>query len=295
MNLVLNKVKKSFENMKAVDNVSIEMEEGLYGLLGSNGAGKTTLMRMLCTVLKPTEGSIYYDGMDIFKMDAQYRDIIGYLPQEFGFYPNLSVKKYLAYIASLKGLKNKVAERRIDILLKTTGMKEHSLKKMKELSGGMKRRVGIAQALLNDPKILILDEPTAGLDPIERIRCRNLLGELAKGKILLLSTHIVSDIEAIAKKVFVMKEGKIIKEGTVEELCSNIPCKVWLYCLNTDEAEEFISRFKSSISAINNNGKYTELRILSENKPNENARRVDATLEDLFFYYFGIEGGNKYD
>ena len=143
MSLVLNKVKKSFGNMKAVDNVSIEMEEGLYGLLGSNGAGKTTLMRMLCTVLKPTEGSICYDGMDIFKMDAQYRDIIGYLPQEFGFYPNLSVKKYLAYIASLKGLKNKVAERRIDILLETTGMKEHSLKKMKELSGGMKRRVGI--------------------------------------------------------------------------------------------------------------------------------------------------------
>ena len=147
MSLVLNKVKKSFGNMKAVNNVSIEMEAGLYGLLGSNGAGKTTLMRMICTVLKPTEGSICYDGMDIFNMDAQYRDIIGYLPQEFGFYPNLSVKKYLAYIASLKGLKNKVAERRIDILLETTGMKEHSLKKMKELSGGMKRRVGIAQAL----------------------------------------------------------------------------------------------------------------------------------------------------
>lgn len=295
MNLILDKVKKNFGTVSAVDNISIEMEVGLYGLLGSNGAGKTTLMRMLCTVLKPTEGKIYFNDMDIFDMDAQYRNIIGYLPQEFGFYPNLRVKEYLAYISSLKGLNEKVAKRRIDTLLELTGMQKHSLKKMKSLSGGMKRRVGIAQALLNEPKILILDEPTAGLDPMERIKFRNLISELANDRIVILSTHIVSDIEAIAKKVFIMKEGKVIKQGTVDELRKNLPCKVWLYCCKADEADKFICKFNGLISAIKSNGEYTEIRVISENKPDDNAKYTDTTLEDLFFYYFGTEGKDKHD
>ncbi|MDU4448096.1 MAG: ABC transporter ATP-binding protein [Anaerococcus vaginalis] len=295
MSLVLNNVRKKFGNLIAVDDISIEMENGLYGLLGTNGAGKTTLMRILCTVLKPSDGKIYYNGEDIFEMDGRYRNIIGYLPQEFGFYPNLSVKDYLSYIASLKGLNKRLTKVRIEKLLEITGMQIHSSKKMKKLSGGMKRRVGIAQALLNDPKILILDEPTAGLDPMERIKFRNLIGELSKDKIVLLSTHIVSDIEAIAKHIFVMKDGKIIKQGSAFELCSNISYKAWTYRCKSDKADKVISKFKDSISFVKESGEYVEMRILSEDKPDNNAKCVEITLEDVFFYYFRTESGDKYD
>lgn len=295
MSLVLNNVRKKFGSMVAVDGISIEMENGLYGLLGTNGAGKTTLMRILCTVLKPSDGKIYYNGEDIFEMDGRYRNIIGYLPQEFGFYPNLSVKDYLSYIASLKGLNKRLTKVRIEKLLEITGMQIHSSKKMKKLSGGMKRRVGIAQALLNDPKILILDEPTAGLDPMERIKFRNLIGELSKDKIVLLSTHIVSDIEAIAKHIFVMKDGKIIKQGSAFELCSNISYKAWIYRCKSDQADKLISKFKNSISFVKESGEYVEMRILSEDKPDNNAKCVEITLEDVFFYYFRTESGDKYD
>lgn len=295
MGLVLNNVRKKFGNLIAVDDISIEMENGLYGLLGTNGAGKTTLMRILCTVLKPSDGKIYYNGKDIFEMDGRYRNIIGYLPQEFGFYPNLSVKDYLSYIASLKGLNKRLTKVRIEKLLEIMGMQIHSSKKMKKLSGGMKRRVGIAQALLNDPKILILDEPTAGLDPMERIKFRNLIGELSKDKIVLLSTHIVSDIEAIAKHIFVMKDGKIIKQGSAFELCSNISYKAWIYRCKSDQADKLISKFKNSISFVKESGEYVEMRILSEDKPDNNAKCVEITLEDVFFYYFRRESGDKYD
>lgn len=295
MGLVLNNVRKKFGNLIAVDDISIEMENGLYGLLGTNGAGKTTLMRILCTVLKPSDGKIYYNGEDIFEMDGRYRNIIGYLPQEFGFYPNLSVKDYLSYIASLKGLNKRLTKVRIEKLLEIMGMQIHSSKKMKKLSGGMKRRVGIAQALLNDPKILILDEPTAGLDPMERIKFRNLIGELSKDKIVLLSTHIVSDIEAIAKHIFVMKDGKIIKQGSAFELCSNISYKAWIYRCKSDQADKLISKFKNSISFVKESGEYVEMRILSEDKPDNNAKCVEITLEDVFFYYFRTESGDKYD
>lgn len=295
MGLVLNNVRKKFGNLIAVDDISIEMENGLYGLLGTNGAGKTTLMRILCTVLKPSDGKIYYNGKDIFEMDGRYRNIIGYLPQEFGFYPNLSVKDYLSYIASLKGLNKRLTKVRIEKLLEIMGMQIHSSKKMKKLSGGMKRRVGIAQALLNDPKILILDEPTAGLDPMERIKFRNLIGELSKDKIVLLSTHIVSDIEAIAKHIFVMKDGKIIKQGSAFELCSNISYKAWIYRCKSDQADKLISKFKNSISFVKESGEYFEMRILSEDKPDNNAKCVEITLEDVFFYYFRTESGDKYD
>ena len=295
MGLVLNNVRKKFGNLIAVDDISIEMENGLYGLLGTNGAGKTTLMRILCTVLKPSDGKIYYNGKDIFEMDGRYRNIIGYLPQEFGFYPNLSVKDYLSYTASLKGLNKRLTKVRIEKLLEIMGMQIHSSKKMKKLSGGMKRRVGIAQALLNDPKILILDEPTAGLDPMERIKFRNLIGELSKDKIVLLSTHIVSDIEAIAKHIFVMKDGKIIKQGSAFELCSNISYKAWIYRCKSDQADKLISKFKNSISFVKESGEYVEMRILSEDKPDNNAKCVEITLEDVFFYYFRTESGDKYD
>ena len=226
--LYIDPQNKNFGHMVAVEVVSIEMDSGLYGLLGSNGAGKTTLMRMLCTVLRPLEGQILYNGTDIFKLGERYRDILGYLPQEFGYYPELKVIDYLGYIASLKGLRRSFAMERIDELLELVGMQNHTSSKMKALSGGMKRRVGIAQSMLNDPEILVLDEPTSGLDPKERIRFRNLIDRLANDRIVLLSTHIVSDIEAIAKKVFIMKDGKIINQGSVEELYNSIPVSPWI-------------------------------------------------------------------
>lgn len=295
MDLILDRVRKSFRDAVVVDDVSIRMQSGLYSLLGSNGAGKTTLMRMICTILKPTEGAIYYEGADVFEMNEKYRDILGYLPQEFGFYPELTVKDYLKYISALKGLRQAISKKRIDELLELTGMQKDSSKKMKELSGGMKRRVGIAQSLLNDPKILVLDEPTAGLDPMERIRFRNLIGQLSNDRIVLLSTHIVSDIEAIAKEVFVMKEGRIIDQGTIGELCRKLPCKVWIYREKTEEAESFVSRFVNPIGAIKTDGEYTQARILAEERPGENAICVDTTLEDVFLYHFGEIGGDSND
>ena len=295
MDLILDRVRKSFRDAVVVDDVSIRMQSGLYGLLGSNGAGKTTLMRMICTILKPTEGAIYYEGADVFEMNEKYRDILGYLPQEFGFYPELTVKDYLKYISALKGLRQAISKKRIDELLELTGMQKDSSKKMKELSGGMKRRVGIAQSLLNDPKILVLDEPTAGLDPMERIRFRNLIGQLSNDRIVLLSTHIVSDIEAIAKEVFVMKEGRIIDQGTIGELCRKLPCKVWIYREKTEEAESFVSRFVNPIGAIKTDGEYTQARIFAEERPGENAICVDTTLEDVFLYHFGEIGGGSND
>uniref|UniRef100_I5AR93 ABC-type multidrug transport system, ATPase component n=1 Tax=Eubacterium cellulosolvens (strain ATCC 43171 / JCM 9499 / 6) TaxID=633697 RepID=I5AR93_EUBC6 len=293
MDLVLDKVKKSFKNTMAVDDVSIGLQSGLYGLLGSNGAGKTTLMRMICTIMNPTEGSISYDGVDIFKMNAQYRNILGYLPQEFGFYPDLKVRDYLKYISALKGLKHFAAKKRIDEVLELTGMLSDATKKMNDLSGGMKRRVGIAQSLLNDPKILILDEPTSGLDPMERIRFRNMIGQLANDRIVLLSTHIVSDIEATAKEVFLMQKGKIIDRGTITDLCNSIPCRVWICRVKTCEADKIIATTRHPIAAIKNDGDYTEIKMLAGEKPSIEARCVGASLEDVFLYHFGENGGER--
>lgn len=218
MELKLDNVVKKYGDFVAVDGITLTMKSGVYGLLGVNGAGKTTMMRMICTLMRPSNGTIYYDGKDIFQLSDSYRNILGYLPQEFGYYPEFTVKDYLMYISALKGIRLAVAKKRVNELLHEVGLTKAASKKMKQLSGGMKRRVGIAQAMLNDPKILILDEPTAGLDPMERIRFRNLIEKLAKTRIVLLSTHIVSDIEAIADQILLMKDGKLIQSGTKEQL-----------------------------------------------------------------------------
>ena len=211
MKLVIDRVSKQYQNRIAVDRVSATLQKGVYGLLGANGAGKTTLMRMLCGILKPTGGSITFDGIDV--SEEAYRAVLGYLPQDFGYYPEFSALDFLLYLAALKGIPKAQAKRRARELLALVSLQEAEKKKIKTFSGGMKQRLGIAQALLNDPKLLILDEPTAGLDPKERVRFRNFIQTLGKDSIVLLSTHIVSDIEHIADEILMMKAGQLIYRG----------------------------------------------------------------------------------
>ncbi len=211
MKLVIDRVSKQYQNRIAVDRVSATLQKGVYGLLGANGAGKTTLMRMLCGILKPTGGTITFDGIDV--SEEAYRAVLGYLPQDFGYYPEFSALDFLLYLAALKGIPKAQAKRRARELLALVSLQEAEKKKIKTFSGGMKQRLGIAQALLNDPKLLILDEPTAGLDPKERVRFRNFIQTLGKDSIVLLSTHIVSDIEHIADEILMMKAGQLIYRG----------------------------------------------------------------------------------
>lgn len=216
MELVLDRVSKQYQNKIAVDRVSVKIKPGVVGLLGANGAGKTTLMRMVCGILKPTSGTIEFDGLDV--SEEMYRDVLGYLPQEFGYYPDFTGQDFLMYMASLKGIEKSTAKRKCRELLETVNLEQAANKKIKTYSGGMKQRLGIAQAVINDPKILILDEPTAGLDPKERVRFRNLIAEFGKGSIVILSTHIVSDIEHIADRILMMKDGSLIFDGTKEQV-----------------------------------------------------------------------------
>ena len=209
MELSLDRLTKHYGSKIAVDCVSATLKPGVYGLLGANGAGKTTLMRMMCAILEATSGEVFLDGKDVISMGEDYRNVLGYLPQDFGYYPNYSAVEFLMYISALKGIPRNIAKKRARELLEEVGLGDFANKKVKTFSGGMKQRVGIAQALLNNPDILILDEPTAGLDPKERVRFRNLLSDYAGDKIVILSTHIVSDIEAIADEVLLMKKGSL--------------------------------------------------------------------------------------
>lgn len=291
MELTIKNLRKEFKDITIIPDLSLTMTSGVYGLLGANGAGKTTLMRMLCTLLKPTSGSILYNGNDIWKLDGEYRKILGYLPQDFGFYPQFSAKDYLMYIASIKGLKPYVAKKRVKELLEQVSLSKAANKKMKTLSGGMKRRVGIAQAMLNNPQILILDEPTAGLDPNERIRFRNLLSELAEERFVLLSTHIVSDVEYIANEILLMSGGKIIEKGTAAELIDSMPTKVWDCFIQKTEIEQYEKQYKVINLKLTDNG--AELRVLADEKPNDFAKEAKRTLEDVYLYYFGEQAGEE--
>lgn len=291
MELKITDLTKEFSGVRAVDSVTETLGRGVYGLLGVNGAGKTTLMRMLTTLLRPTSGSVTWDGEDIFAMEGRFRNILGYLPQDFGFYPNFTVEDYLMYIASIKGLRPAVARQRVKELLSQVGLSKARTKKMKNLSGGMKRRAGIAQAMLNDPKLLILDEPTAGLDPNERIRFRNLISELSEERVVLLSTHIVSDVEYIAGKILLMKDGRISITGTAQELTATMPERVWACQVPKERVDAYLKALK--VSNVKTTPQGAELRIVSAEQPTDNSVQLAPTLEDVFLCYFGQRGGEE--
>lgn len=211
MELTADRITKQYKNKIAVDRMSFTLARGVTGLLGANGAGKTTLMRILCGILIPDSGTVTCDGMDV--ETEEYREMLGYLPQEFGYYPEFSGRDFLLYMSAVKGMRKKEALKKTEELIELVGLKDAGRKKVRTYSGGMKQRLGIAQALLNDPQILIMDEPTAGLDPQERIRFRNLIAAIGKDRIVLLSTHIVSDLEHIADRLMIMKEGRLLWQG----------------------------------------------------------------------------------
>ena len=280
--LELVELQKNFKDKIAVQSISMRMEHGVYGLLGENGAGKTTLMRMICGILEPSHGEIRCDGMRIEKLGGEYRSLLGYLPQDFGYYEDFTAHRFLHYMAALKALPEAYARTRIDELLEMVDLTAVKNKKLKTFSGGMIRRIGIAQALLNNPEILILDEPTSGLEPKERVRFRNIISSLGKNRLVILSTHIVSDVEYIADKIMIMKNGKMIRMGTEAQMAEEVKDCVWKCLVTEKEAMELNKNY--IVSNLKNQGERVELRIVSKEKPTENAEIQDVTLEDIYLY-----------
>lgn len=291
MNLTIENVSKYYNKKCVLKNIDLELTAGVYGILGANGSGKTTLMRILASVLRPTTGRVLLDNRDIMDLNGEYRELIGYLPQQEGLYHNFTVEKFLLYISSLKGLMKENAHERTREVLKLTGLEEHAKKKIGKFSGGMKRRVGIAQALLNDPYILIVDEPTAGLDPKERIRFRNLLSHISSNRIVLLSTHIVSDIEYIAKEVLILKEGQLIKKETPNRLLQDMKGYVWSLEIHSNDVAKFKEHYQ--VTNLNRIGENVLLRLICKNQPHPNAKQEVPNLEDLYLHYFDEESSNE--
>lgn len=284
MELKIENVKKSFQKKCAVNGVTITLQSGVIGLLGANGSGKTTLLRMLVGNIKPDEGHIYYDGVDIRKNYEAYVANLGYMPQHLGFYPDFTVMEFLDYMGMLKGLKKEYAKQRIHDLLEALSLVDKQRKKIKTLSGGMLRRVGIAQSLLNNPRILILDEPTAGLDPKERIVLRNLIAHQSKDSLVILSTHIVSDVESIADEIVVMKEGSILLQESPAQILERVEGKVFEVCVSKEESRHLEQQYTIVNYHQVQEGMY--LRLLAETLPHPNATVVSPTLDDLYLYYF---------
>ncbi len=279
--LTLVNISKKYGNQTAVENINLDMDHGLYGMLAPNGAGKTTIIKMITTLLFPTTGEILYDGINIMEMGAAYRDLIGYLPQQFGYYKNNTPTQYLEYLACLKKMPKDQVKDRIQELLELVGLSDVAHKKMKKFSGGMIQRVGIAQAMLNDPKILILDEPTAGLDPKERVRFRNIISMLSKDRIVILSTHIVSDIESIANQVILIKDQHLYKMDTVPNICNSLEGKIY----ETEVADQEYETFEKEhqvLAARQENRKMVVRYYETEDSCLENAVQCNANLEDVF-------------
>ena len=290
MELVIDKVSMRFKDKKAVSNISLKLTPGVWGLLGANGAGKTTLMRIIAGILKPTSGQVLYDGVPIRTLGEEYRALFGYLPQEFGFPQEFTVKDYLIYVAALKGMTKRQGRKRIHELLEQVSLLEVRNRKIARLSGGMKRRVGIAQALLNDPEVLVLDEPTGGLDPGERVRFRNLLSEFAHDRIVLISTHIVPDVEYIAGCYAMIREGKLLATGTTEELVRLVEGKVWTCTVPAQAVAEYERRLRI-VSLRNEHDGSVSVRYLAKKPCNDHSAAAVPRLEDLYLWMFPQSGG----
>lgn len=288
MKLEIQNLTRRFGQKTAVDGVSLALTSGVWGLIGANGAGKTTLMRMLAGILTPTSGRILCDGADTREMGEAWRDMLGYLPQHFGFYPEFTVADYLDYMAALKGLEKKYAREKIEELCEILSLTRVYKNKIKKLSGGTQRRVGIAQAMLNDPEVLILDEPTSGLDPGERVRFRNLLSEFARNRIVLISTHIVSDVEYIAAENAIMKDGKLIDVGTTEQLLRAVEGKVFT-ALVPDGLLDRVEREVRVVSLKNEGGGRTLVRYVADAPLLRGSDFAEPRLEDLYLWLFKDE------
>ena len=288
MKVEIQNLTKRFGQKTAVDDVSLTLTSGVWGLIGANGAGKTTLMRMLAGILTPTSGRVLCDGADTLSLGEAWRDMLGYLPQHFGFYPEFTVADYLDYMAALKGLDKGTARKKIEELCEILSLTRVYKNKIKKLSGGTQRRVGIAQAMLNDPEVLILDEPTSGLDPGERVRFRNLLSEFARDRIVLISTHIVSDIEYIAAENAIMKDGKLIDVGTTEQLLRAVEGKVFTALVPDGELAR-VEREVRVVSLKNEGGAQTLVRYVADAPLLRDSEIAEPRLEDLYLWLFKDE------
>jgi ABC-type multidrug transport system ATPase subunit len=264
---------------------SLKVQPGVLGLLGPNGAGKSTFMRMLATITKPSAGTITWDGVDIARSPDTLRAVLGYLPQDFGIYPNLNAVEFLEYMAAIKGLDASSARRRIDELLQLVNLVEVAKRPLGGYSGGMKQRVGIAQALLNDPQLLIVDEPTVGLDPEERVRFRNLLSDLSGERIVILSTHIVSDVEATATRIALVNKGSLLREAAPEDLLKELDGMVWEWSVPSAELPALKQQHIVSGTIRRSDG--VEVRVISESRPEVQAQNVTPNLEDAYLYFIG--------
>ena len=283
MNLEINNLSKHYRgDVWGLREFTLQARSGIIGLLGPNGAGKSTLMRILATITRPTSGSVSWNGADILANPKSLRAELGYLPQEFGIYPNLNAVEFLDYMAALKGLDNAISKKRIEELLVLTNLLDARKRPLGGFSGGMKQRVGIAQALLNDPRLLIVDEPTVGLDPEERVRFRNLLTDLSGDRLVILSTHIVSDVEATANKIAVMSKGRLLAFATPEELIASVRGKVWSWSISTEALSKAREEFLVSSMIRTANG--LAVRIVSATKPAVDAAPAEPNLEDAYLF-----------
>ena len=291
MKLVINSVSKLYKgNVWGLRDFSLTLEPGVLAIVGPNGAGKSTLMRILATVTKPTEGTVTWNDTDIAQSPNDLRAVLGYLPQDFGIYPNLNAVEFLDYMAALKGLDARTARKRIQELLHIVNIFNVRKRPLSGYSGGMKQRVGIAQALLNDPQLLIVDEPTAGLDPEERVRFRNLLSDLAGERIVILSTHIVSDAEAVATEIAIIHRGRLLEHGAPEKLLQTVEGKVWQWVIPS--ADLTAAKQQYLISSTARRGDGVHIRVIDETPPHPDAQATIPTLEDAYLHFISSANGS---